>query len=808
MQTRIKKGYKANTARGFTLAELLVILLISSIIMVVLAPVVRKKQNSNTGSNSSARSQVQSVTYTYNSTNAECSRSASDNTLKCNFKVPQGVKFLNIHMVAGGGGGGGASTPTIKSGNSLTHGASSQKNLTISEGMRNVKIAFLTGGGGGGGGGAWAQTTGDTLSQTYCDKFSAKYLTAEQNGGKAVCVTKYNIGDIPATAEDGTPGPANGGRAPSVKWMSTSKWCSEDKPLCCWGGKDGGGRTGQATNCGPGPKDYGGCYRTLCTWHAADVSCKNLAYGGTKAGDWRLPTIEELKAWSLHIDEINNSTNVTIRNNGLLLCHWSKGLGAIQCENTECCSYWGAKPYNVWSSKIDESLGYGYNYHLVTGDFIGPNGNAYGHPNSTRCVLEVKNPFSSYAGGGGGAAPYLKNYTIPQDIIEQCTGGKIVLYAGAGGNGSASGASSGSSGTAGNAGGTSYIYVYNSSNQLKWGFQVPGGNGGGRATSASAGAAGAQKAINTCKIYNGSSWQDTNCTSAGLAGEAGTSATNIIGTGGANGGRGGHSYYNTSTASGGGAGANSPNQNGTDASRNGAGGGGGGVLMIDDVIYKGTGGKGSVGVAQITYDIAYQAAAGGGGGGGAYAYVENVPVTPEKTYTVKVGGGGNGGSVNNDGIAGGATSVRYHGGTYILNGGSGGKKGTSATQSATAIQGSAGAAGTTNIPSKFTKAAQAGTNATVSNNVSIGGNGGKSGISTPGGCGGFISTSSCSNASSNGSSPAYVAPGDLYNSKNYGKAGSGGGGGGWKMTTSSDSGPGGGAVGIPGYVYIYWIKYE
>ena len=795
MQTRIKKGYKANTARGFTLAELLVILLISSIIMVVLAPVVRKKQNSNTGSNSSARSQVQSVTYTYNSTNAECSRSASDNTLKCNFKVPQGVKFLNIHMVAGGGGGGGASTPTIKSGNSLAHGASSQKNLTITNGMRNVKISFLTGGGGGGGGGAWVKTSGAPQSQADCDPYQAKFLTAAQNG-KPVCVTKFNIGDIPNAVD--------GGVVSGVKIVNAGQTCSEN--YCCWKGKT----ADPCDNNGGG--GYSGCYRTVCTWYTIDKSCKQLAINGTKAGDWRLPTNQELAKWQANINTINTNKG----NNGLQLCDYYKGYGTSRCYSTyyECKGSFNDSCYashivtSTAATKPDYINDPHFNHALLNGNFSEYRYDARGAL-SGRCVYEGKDDtYTSRGGGGGGAAPYLKNYTIPQNIIEQCVGGKIVLYAGAGGTGSTSGASSGSSGTAGSAGGTSYIYVYNSSNQLKWGFQVPGGNGGGRATSSAAGAAGAAKAINTCKIYNGSSWQAANCTSAGLAGGGGSSVTNISGTGGAAAGRGGHSYYGSSSAAGGGAGASASNQNGSNGTRNGAGGGGGSVRVVNDTIYKGTGGKGSVGVAQITYDLAYQAAAGGGGGGGAYAYVENVPVTPEKTYTVKVGGGGNGGSVNNDGIAGGATSVMYDGGTYILNGGGGGKKGTSATQNSAIKHGTAGAAGTTNIPAKFTKAAQAGTNATVSNNVSIGGNGGKSGISTPGGCGGFISTSSCSNASSNGSSPAYVAPGDLYNSKNYGKAGSGGGGGGWKMTTSSDSGPGGGAVGIPGYVYIYWIKYE
>ena len=181
---------------GFTLAELLVILLISSIIMVVLAPVVRKKQTAISG-NASSSAKYENILYTTSSPPSECSNS-SDNTVTCNFKVPKNVRFITAFMVSGGGGGAGATNPDISAGTKVTHASASQKTFAITAGMRDVKITYLTGGGGGGGGGAWIQKPGGVpTSQADCEPYDAKYLTAAQNGGKAVCVTKYNIGDTP-----------------------------------------------------------------------------------------------------------------------------------------------------------------------------------------------------------------------------------------------------------------------------------------------------------------------------------------------------------------------------------------------------------------------------------------------------------------------------------------------------------------------------------------------------------------------------------------------------------------------------------
>ena len=61
-----------------------------------------------------------------------------------------------------------------------------------------------------------------------------------------------------------------------------------------------------------------------------------------------------------------------------------------------------------------------------------------------RCVLEkLALRFNTFAGGGGGGAPYIKNLEIPKNVIESNIGGEIILYGAAGGAGGSAGGSSG-----------------------------------------------------------------------------------------------------------------------------------------------------------------------------------------------------------------------------------------------------------------------------------------------------------------------------------------------------------------------------
>ena len=342
--------------QAFTLAELLVSVLIISIIMVVLAPVITKRVTSNINvSGGGGSTKKESKLFLYNPTDPNCSAVSGQNALDCNFTTGTGVKSVNVVMVSGGGGGAGATTPNYDYGKKITVtnstiGSAKTQEFTITKGMKNFTVTYLAGSGGGGGGGAWVEEQGGApTSQADCDRYDAKYLTAAQNGGKAVCVTKYNIGDIPSAT--------NGGIATSVKTVQTNRTCSANS--CCWQGKT-------ADPCNSSGTSYSGCNRTVCTWYAGNASCQALAYNGTKAGDWRLPTKNELSKWASNINTINKNKG----DNGLRLCDHYSSYGAAQCSNYGVCdgAYNGnCAPRYVWSST--PTGGSYYDYTLSSGTF-------------------------------------------------------------------------------------------------------------------------------------------------------------------------------------------------------------------------------------------------------------------------------------------------------------------------------------------------------------------------------------------------------------------------------------------------------
>ena len=786
---------------AFTLAELMVSVLVISIIMVVLAPVITKRFTSNSVTISQTKNE--SKLFLYDGSDSLChSISGVNNAIECDFTVPQGVSRINALLVSAGGGGAGATTPTYEYGKkeSVT---SNTKEITITGNMKNVTVAYLAGSGGGGGGGAYAQAEGAApTSQADCDPYDAKFLSASQNGGKAVCVTKYNIGDIPYAT--------NRGISSGVMLVGASANCAATQ--CCWQGRTSG-------TCNSLVSSYSGCNRTVCTWHAGNNSCKTLAYNGTKAGDWRLPSNFEAAAWQANIKTINTDQG----DNGLRLCDYNNGYGADQCyPNGYACT--GSfdnecRPYTIWSSMVNQD--YANRYELGKGVFKGPLVLELRRANSIRCVLEkTGSSYNSYAGGGGGGAPFFKNYPIPDSVITSNVGGRIVLYAASGGSGGAAASSAGSNASDGSNGNTSYVYVYNSSNVLKWGLKVPGGNGGKGASSTSYGQGGAQKDSNTCQMYDGSSWVAASCTSYGASGNSGTSASGTSTSG--VGGTGGGSMYNTTSLSGGGSGGTSVSENGYQGSLWGAGGGGGTVRFqvsgSTTTPYRGSGGKGANGIAEIQYDLMYSAAGGGGGGGGAYALVKDISVTAGSVYKIRVAGGGFGGATGTSGSDGGTTSITFDSSTYSLSGGKGGIVGTSQSATNTLVQGKGGDKGivSTNVSDKSNLKYKNGVNGSDANVITVdasnpyggsyGGNGGTSGLDTKGGCGGlYVNSSICTNTGVNGMIATFVAPTSIETAQ-YGSAGSGGAGGGWSENTVFHPNPGGGSQGQNGYVYLYWSE--
>ena len=788
--------------KAWTLSELLVSTVIISIIFVVLAPMITKRFEEDIRSGSA---QNDTRLFLYDTDDPDCT-TESNNSLICKFSAPVGVKNINAIMVSGGGGGAGATNAgvaydKIQTVTNTTATASVTKELDITSGLKNVKVNYLSGSGGGGGGGSWSGTESSApTSQADCDKYDAKYLTPEQNGtSTGVCVTKYNVGDIP--------GAPNGGIATSVTTVQAASYRCEPK-TCCWKGSY------VSQYCNSSGTSYSGCGRTVCTWHAANTSCETLAYNGTKAGDWRLPTKNELSKWRSK----NNAINKNQGDNGLRFCDAINDYGAPQCSSSIKCFGAGNNsscyPSAIWSSSAN-SVGNYYRMNLSYGVFSSLDIDYPEYANSSRCVLEGAAPSNtSLSGGGGSSAPYFKNYTIPQDILDSNIGGKIVMFAAAGGAGGSSASAKDGNGSNGSNGSDSYIAIYDKDGTLKWGLKASGGNGGKGATSSAGGAGGAQKAANTCQIYQNGAWTATNCSGAGASGSSGQSVSGASETNAANGGIGGGSMYSSDSYSGGGTGGSASSVNGSKGSTWGSGGGGGTIgFDSSNNTKKGKGGNGANGVVELKYDVNYQAAAGGGGGGGSMAQISEIAVTGLKEYVVKVGGGGNGGSISAAGENGGESSISADSGVYIVQGGLGGGLGVAQSESSSVVQGVGGEGGSwsSNIKSSEVKKGKKGSDGTLvigTFSVSAGGQGGESGIGIKGSCGGLFNNSSiCVNNNVNGANVAqFEYPAGVFKAINYGSAGAGGGGGGWSFDSVSYPTPGAGAKGQNGYVYIYWTK--
>ncbi len=248
---------------AFTLAELLVALLIIAVILTLLAPVLTKrgKQALTIG-----KKNYQYKLYTYDKTNPECEEIAGvDNSLKCNFTVPAQVSLINAIAVSGGGGGAGATQSSVEYSKLLTVASLNQttdkkQEIPIGPDITNITVKHLSGSGAGGGGASWTSagsSGGAPTSQADCDPFNALFIPAAYNGsgGKNTCVTKYNVGN--------TYGPTIASSTTTVTAGSGS--CSANE--CCWRGTTSYSCTASGSWSGHSTS-YSGCNRTVCTWAA------------------------------------------------------------------------------------------------------------------------------------------------------------------------------------------------------------------------------------------------------------------------------------------------------------------------------------------------------------------------------------------------------------------------------------------------------------------------------------------------------------------------------------------------------------
>ena len=134
--------------KGFTLAELLVAILVTAVILTLLAPVITKRAKESSKSASSTTTTTNSRVFTYNKSDADCSEISGTNSLECSFTVPAGVVSLGAVAVAAGGGGAGATQPSIQYdklviASNTSDGASKTQEIEITNSMKNIRILLL-----------------------------------------------------------------------------------------------------------------------------------------------------------------------------------------------------------------------------------------------------------------------------------------------------------------------------------------------------------------------------------------------------------------------------------------------------------------------------------------------------------------------------------------------------------------------------------------------------------------------------------------------------------------------------------------
>ena len=395
-----------------------------------------------------------------------------------------------------------------------------KKEYLIKDTIKSIVIKNIYSAGGDGGGSYFTQNSEviTPASQDDCPNYS-KYV----NG---TCVAKWNLGDnVESGLEDfrlgstalptnvklntstleydpsgteltvyaettGTSGSCNA----SSQSASTTDFTTGNK-LCCWNSGVTSDPDGYETS--SGTSTYSGGERTLCTWHAAVALCENWAPEGTSRGNWHLPTTSQLSVWSSNLASLNTNQGA----DGLQLCDYSSGYGAARCYShpSACVGAYGSRcsPYLVWSRSVYSSSD-AYYRCLNSGSF-----NQYrNYPSnafSVRCLAEKVNKNATmYACGAGGNTGYhSSDIEIPKDIINSAIGGKVVIdrmY---------------------ESGQYSAVLVYNSSNELIWGYRAPkgysGGNGLGTMPSITIDA---QATDTACGIYEDGNWIATACTTS------------------------------------------------------------------------------------------------------------------------------------------------------------------------------------------------------------------------------------------------------------------------------------------------------
>ncbi len=211
------------------------------------------------------------------------------------------------------------------------------------------------------------------VTEEDCKKIGALYISAQINGGKNICVTKYNVGDGDIPIAD------------TVNVSKTGVIC-QDKENCCYQGTT-------SNNCGGtnGDSSYNPCTRTVCGWKAAYDSCE--AYKTNPGGRWRLPTFDEYSNWGKNFSTLQFYKGV----GGLQLCD-----GHQNYTNSMFCNYhntclptegnYSCWPHDHWTNNVADATG--QNYYSAELDLFKSNNfikKSFSKRSalSTRCVLDM-----------------------------------------------------------------------------------------------------------------------------------------------------------------------------------------------------------------------------------------------------------------------------------------------------------------------------------------------------------------------------------------------------------------------------------
>ena len=351
------------------------------------------------------------------------------------------------------------------------------KVIPITDKFKSVKIKHLIAAGGGGGGGDYLPAGYKVgASEFFCNKYNSYYLPGSRNAGIPLCIQKYNTGTTNGSPTYTTQTATDrGSTAYNYTWTAGGSWATykySDDAICM-----------------SGISLLGDTWDTLCN-HCYTDNCAYYAPTGTQKGDWRNPNSnDEATRWVTGLSEAEaRQFFKDINYCGADATQFDYSCNITQSTFNASSSSYALQilPY-VWE---DETV-YGFRFVASTAEDGTLTYSATDYSNysvarlmvSHRCVTQgtaLTDPI--YIGGGGGSSSaYLKDITIPQEIIEASIDGSIRIFAGEGGKGGQSCSPALNAtlcATGGKQGGESYVQVFDSLGNLKWGLRMRGALGG------------------------------------------------------------------------------------------------------------------------------------------------------------------------------------------------------------------------------------------------------------------------------------------------------------------------------------------